>query len=215
MYRLSPWMWGVGVSLGLLAAAPVSADEGSFMIGIGANIANEQFDGTDFTGAFGNPRSLDVNNSRTWSAQAGYRLNDYFAFELEYERIDEFDLADSESLFGIQADVDGSVDGWLASLNARAYPFERIAGLRPYLLVGAGYMELDSDATASVSFRGESLSSSGSQDEHAAVLQAGLGFDVQVTENWFVELEGSYKFPQRELEDFRFFTIGGQLQYRF
>ena len=47
------------------------------------------------------------------------------------------------------------------------------------------------------------------------VFQVGLGIDLQVSDSWFVELEGVYKFPTRELRDLRFYTIGGSVQFRF
>src|SRR5262245_6170282 len=99
-------MLGLGLSLVLLAATPAAAEEGDVFIGIGGNFAGEQFDDT---GGF------DVDDSRTLTAQVGYRVNPFLAFELKYERLDEFDLSDSDDLgFGTTVDFEGDADGFIA-----------------------------------------------------------------------------------------------------
>ena len=195
-------MFGLALSWVVMAASPAAAEEGNVFIGLGGNFAGEQFDDT---GGF------DVDDSRTLTAQLGYRVNDYLAFELKYERIDEFDLGSTEQ-FGLGSiTFEGDAEGFIGAVNAKIFPLQS-GRFRPYLMAGVGYMKLDIDLEAS-SF-GFQLASA-SEDEKAAVLQAGLGIDLQLTDNWFVELEGSYKFPQSDLEDFKFFVIGGSLQFRF
>lgn len=197
-------MFGLAISLMVLAASPALAEEGNVFIGIGGNFAGEQF---DETGGF------DVDDSRTLTAQLGYRVNDYLAFELKYERIDEFDLSATDD-FGLglgSVDFEGDAEGFIGGVNAKIFPLQS-GRIRPYIMAGLGYMKLDIDLEAN--FAGFQLASA-SEDEKAAVLQAGLGVDLQLTDNWFVELEGSYKFPQSDLEDFKFFVIGGSVQFRF
>ena len=184
------------------------------MIGLGGTFAGE-----NFRGDFGD---LDFDNSRSWTAQIGYRLTDSLAFELEYENIDDFEfddaVSDSFGGFSFTDEVEADLDGFVLGLNAKVFPIQT-GRFRPYLMGGVGYMkaELDTKFTSSVAGQGfaDSASESFSEDEGAAVFQAGLGIDLQLSDNWFVELEGSYKFPTKELRDLRFYTIGGSIQFRF
>jgi opacity protein-like surface antigen len=203
-------MQALGLSLMLAAAAPAAAEEGDVVIGIGGSFTGERFKS--------DAENLgDVDDSRSWTGQIGYRLNDYLAFELEYERITKFDVSDEVSFAGLTVRRDGEVDGWMAGINAKLYPLQT-GRLRPYLMGGIGYLQLDVDFDDSVDGFGTFDGFSG--DEKGAVVQVGLGVDLQLTDNWFVELEGSYKFPQADsgdfaLKDFQFFTVGGSIQFRF
>jgi outer membrane protein W len=196
--------------LAVLAARPAAAQEGSFMVGVGASFAGEDFDDPD-DGSRGSAGSFDVDDSRTWSAQLGYRASDQLAFELEYERFDDFEIETRTAPFLINGD--GEVTGWSASLNTKIYPFEG-SRLQPYVLTGVGYMEADTEFRVSSFFfpvAGQEVSF----DDSGAVLQVGLGIDVQLTDNWYLSLEGAYKFPQSDLEGLEFYTLGGAVQFRF
>jgi opacity protein-like surface antigen len=206
-------MQALGLSLMLAGATPAAAEEGDVMIGFGGSFAGENFRGD----------ADEFDNSRTWTAQLGYRVSDYLAFELEYENIDDFEFNESDSasdgFFTVTDEVDAKVDGFLIALNGKIFPLQS-GRFRPYLMGGVGYMKAELDADLNRTVTSPTFNFSGnldsfSQDDKAAVFQAGLGIDLQLSDNWFVELEGSYKFPTRELRDLRFYTIGGSVQFRF
>jgi len=201
---MSRWLAVTTFSLLFSLATPALAQEGAVVIGLGASYAGERFD----------DGGLDVDDSRSWTAQAGYAFNEFLTVEVEYEQLDDFDLGQDIDLGIATLDIDGDLSGWIGSVNAKIFPFGG-ARLRPYVMGGVGYMDVELDFDVTANAFGQVGTGSASEDENAAVLQLGLGLDLQLTDRWFVELEGAYKFPQSDLDDFRFFTIGGTVQYRF
>lgn len=196
--RIFTWL----IATTLLCVAPAAhAQEGSWTLGLGASFSGEDFDDT---GGF------DVDDSSALSAQLGYRFNRYLTLEAEYERIDGFDLDGALGTGLGTANLRGEIDGYIVSANAKVYPFS--GRIRPYLMAGAGLARLDADVSASVP---GVTAVSVSDDDTAAVLQVGLGFDLDLNDSWAIEVEGSYKLPQSDLDDLRFYTIGATLQYRF
>jgi opacity protein-like surface antigen len=200
-------MLGLGLSLLFLAATPAAAEEGDVTIGIGGSFAGERFEDSDIG---------DVDDSRTWTGQIGYRVNDYLTLELEYEQVDEFDVSDSVDLGGFTADREGDVEGWILGLNGKVFPIQS-ARLRPYLMGGVGYMKAEVDVEDSFNSPGfpKLVFQEFSEDAKGAVLQLGLGLDLQLSDSWFVELEGNYKFGTGDLDGLDFFTVGGTVQFRF
>ena len=188
--------WIASCAVIVFVAGSAAAQETGWHAGIGFALANESFDNTD---------GLDADDGKVIAFQGGYRFNERFAVEGEWEYFDGFDLDGTAG----PVSVDGDVDGWMLMASAKFYPMT--GRFEPYLLGGLGFMDVEADVSANALGVGASFD----EDDFAPVWQLGLGLDFKANENWTVELETTYKFPTSDLDDFKFWTLGLNLQYRF
>ena len=151
--------------------------------------------------AFENFNEVDFDDGAGSGIRAGYRLHPHFATELQFDHYEDFDIDESF--------VDGEVDGYSISAQAKylfPLPGERI---QPFFFLGAGLLHGDLDD--SIPIAGVSVSG----DTNEFFWRVGAGVDLYATENVVVGVEAVYNFPTGDLDDFEFWTLGAVLAYRF
>jgi hypothetical protein len=123
---------------------------------------------------------------------AGYKMSSLFAIEGEAQLLDDFDLDG----------VGGDVDGVALTGNAKLFPLQATAAIQPFALVGLGLLALDGPHRIDA-------------NETNWMYQLGAGVDFPVAERALVEVKATYRFPQGALDDFEYWTLGANFQYRF
>lgn len=142
--------------------------------------------------AFRETNGLTFDDAVGFNVRAGYRLDRLISLEVAIERNHRFDLKSSPQV---------GIETWGGTLNTKLFPFH--GAIQPYLLIGTGFMH------ARAAGAGLNLSDTGS------MYRGGIGLDLYTTHNWVVNLEGSYVFPQGEVEDLDYISLSGGVQYRF
>lgn len=215
-----------------------SFDRPGFYIGVGGSYQYNVFqnriedvisDALEDDGSLpaGTNVEFDIDDSAGVNALVGYRLCSWFALELEYEWVDEYDIDGSASIPGGPT-ISGrlySIEGHTLTANTKwIIPSGRI---QPYFLLGGGVAISDVD-------RGDIfdnpllapvLKSAGidiKQGKHTnAAGRAGLGLDLYITKNILVNAEASVvlttlKRPDvGDIDDLNYMSFTAGLQYRF
>jgi len=134
----------------------------------------------------------DYSPDGSWGYElkGGYRFNEWFALEVDWEHLLSFDDSDYSN---------GETKQYLASVNGKVYPFHGI--IQPYALVGVGYSNvndthlINKDADTGVGF-----------------LFAG-GVDIYVHRNFGFYAQAGYILPTET--DYGAIPINFGLFYRF
>lgn len=171
--------------------------------------------------------SLDLDESFGLNATVGYRLASFFAFELEYEWIDQYDVAASGS-FDVPPVLNASgtlyrIEGHTLTANTRwILPIWRI---QPYVLLGGGFAVSDVDRGGLYeSFEPLLLAEGIDIDEGESLTAAGrfgLGFDWSFTRHLVLNTEVGIVVTTLEapdvddIEDLNYLSFQAGLQYRF
>lgn len=167
---------------------------------------------------------LSLDDSGGINALVGYRVASFFAVELEYEWIDEYDVDLTAQVPDLK--VNGySIEGHTLTANTKwIIPFWRV---QPYFLLGGGLAV--SDVKRGDAFDdpliGPALDSAGidvDKGTHTnAAGRAGLGLDVYLTRNILLNTEASVvvttlKEPDvGDVDDLNYMSFAAGLQYRF
>ena len=146
---------------------------------------------------FDNSGRVDVDDAPGFNLLLGQRLNANFTVDVQWEYIDdfEFDLDNS--------DLDGEIEIHMLSLNGRLYL--TTTRVQPFVKAGFGFMH--ADARAGI------FGDVG--DDDAFAVRGGGGLDFYLTENVVISAGAEYVVPTSDLEDFRYVSVQGGLQYRF
>jgi opacity protein-like surface antigen len=137
----------------------------------------------DFDGG----NTSEADGSWGYNLSGGYRFNEYFALEVDWEQLPAFE------------DGSGDADSWLIAVNAKVFPFHGI--IQPYAVAGAGYMSVNDDAA--------------NKDDQNAGFRFGGGVDFYITRNWAIEAEAGYVLSIGSLSDYAQIPISLGVVYRF
>lgn len=162
--------------------------------------------------------NLSIDDSGGLSGLVGYRVASFFAAELQYEWVDEYDIKGEIGPFPNTKIY--SIEGHTLTANTKwIVPFWRV---QPYLLIGVGFSSWDTDRGTA----GDLLNTlpdvdieDGTQTDFAG--RAGVGLDVYVTENIVVNAQGqavlsTLKKPDLgDIDDLNYVGFSAGLQYRF
>jgi len=163
--------------------------------------------------------NFDLDESAGFNALLGYRIWSWFALELQYEWIDEYDIKGS---LDTPVPISGklfSIEGHTLTANTKwIIPFWRI---QPYLLIGGGAAMSDvskGDLAAALIALGADIDD-GKHLKPAA--RGGLGLDLYITEHILVNAQASVvvttlKNPDiGDIDDLNYMSFAAGLQYRF
>ena len=91
--------------------------------------------------------------------------------------------------------------------NVKLYPMPTFQWFDPYLVGGFGVIWADLDDETGTGIFDD--------DESDPVLRGGVGFDSNLTERIFLNVEAAYWIPTDDLEDFEYYTVQGGVGFRF
>jgi len=139
------------------------------------------------------PRGSSADDTYSIDVLAGYRVSPLLAVEADAEFLWDFDL---DQVAG------GDIDGVALTGNAKLFPPMSTGVVQPFALVGAGLLDLDGPGRIDA-------------NNTNWMFNLGGGVDFPLTEAATVEVRGAYRFPQGALDDFRYWTVGANVQYHF
>lgn len=122
-----------------------------------------------------------------YNLAGGYRFNEYFALEVDWEQLLGFE------------DSTGDADTWLLGVNAKVYPFHGI--IQPFVVAGVGWASVDDNSAP--------------EDDTGAGFRFGGGFDVYISRNWAINVETGYLLPIGSLNDYGAVPLSLGVTYRF
>lgn len=154
-------------------------------LGAGLSIAFEKFD---------LPPGVGADDSVAIDLLGGYRVSSFVAIEGELQYLDEFDLDG----------FPGDIDGWTLTGSAKLFPLPATEVIQPFLAGGLGIAEFDLDGPGGID-----------ADDTDWMFLLGAGIDVPVADRVLLEVRASYRFPQDDLDDLEYWTLGANVQYRF
>jgi opacity protein-like surface antigen len=163
--------------------------------------------------------SFDLDESFGANALLGYRIWSWFALELQYEWVDEYDIKGSVELPIPLSGKLYSIEGHTLTANTKwIIPFWRI---QPYLLLGGGVAMSDvSKGSLGDAFTG--LGADIDDGKHVKpAARAGLGVDLYITKHIVVNAQASavlttLKNPDLgDIDDLNYMSFAAGLQYRF
>jgi opacity protein-like surface antigen len=141
---------------------------------------------------FDRPGRTDVDDDQGLSAHVGYRLDSYFAFDLEWEFMTGFEAED---------DVEQSnVVTHSLMIDARFYPLS--TRIQPFFKAGFGLVVAEDDDNLI-------------DDGVAFGVRAGAGLEFYVTDHIVLSAGADYVVPATDLQDIRYVSIRSGLAYRF
>lgn len=122
-----------------------------------------------------------------YSLNAGYRFNEYFAMEVDWDHLLGFD------------DSTGDASMWLIGVNGKLFPFHGI--IQPFLLAGAGFAGVNDNSAP--------------KDSTAAGFRFGGGLEIYVARNWAITAEVDYILLTGGLNDYGAVPVSLGFEYRF
>lgn len=122
-----------------------------------------------------------------YSLNGGYRFNEYFALELDWDHLLGFD------------DSTGDADMWLIGLNAKVFPFHGI--IQPFVLAGAGFAGVNDNSAP--------------EDSENAGFRFGGGLEVYLARNWAITAQVDYILLIGSLSDYAAIPVSLGVEYRF
>jgi opacity protein-like surface antigen len=169
-----------------VAAAPMAEPEpaptGYWYVGVGGIYSIENF-------------HCDADDAWGYNVRAGRRINRWVAVEAEWEHpVDDFDDADKVDGFGR---LDGDIEVWNVTANARVYPLD--GRWQPYILIGGGYGEADLPH----------------DDNDGFVGRFGLGLDFLITDKFGVTTGVDYVVGTDDLGDYDQIPVSVGIFYNF
>jgi opacity protein-like surface antigen len=223
-------------AIALAVEAPIEEDEDpfdrpGFYVGVGGsyqyNVFQDRIEDViqdELEGTLLENVDFDIDDSGGVNALVGYRVWSWFALELEYEWIDEYDIKGKTNIPGTSARL-YSIEGHTITANTKwIVPFWRI---QPYLLLGGGVAisEVDRGSVFDDPILGPILDSAGvdvdSGTHTNAAGRAGLGIDLYITEHILVNAEATAvlttlsKPDIGDIDDLNYLSFAAGLQYRF
>jgi len=162
---------------------------------------------------------FDLDESAGFNALIGYRVWSWFALEIQYEWVDEYDINGSIDLPVAISGKLYSIEGHTLTANTKwIIPFWRI---QPYLLIGGGLAMSDvSKGSLADAFvlLGADIDD-GTNYEPAG--RGGIGLDLYITEHILINAQATAVLTTLgspdidDVDDLNYMSFAAGLQYRF
>jgi opacity protein-like surface antigen len=209
------------------AQDPDPFDRPGFYLGVGATYQYNVFksrvedvieDEVDDALAGANA-NFNLDGSLGVNALLGYRVASWFAIEIQYEWVDEYDIKGSTDVPTPASGKLYSIEGHALTANTKwIVPFWRV---QPYLLLGGG-MALSDVSKGDLADALNALGADIDDGKHAKpAARAGLGLDLYITQHIVVNAQASVlvttlKKPDvGDVDDLNYMSFAAGLQYRF
>lgn len=167
---------------------------------------------------FDRTEDADIDDAWGYQFRGGYRFNDHFALEGEFDGLDGFDMKFDMPENGRQK---LTVDSFIITANLKAYlPLGRF---QPYALLGAGVMWADIRTSYPVGticrpgYWGWWCSNVYARVDGGTsfAMKFGAGADIHLSKNWAITLDASYVNPFTSLEDLKYVSFNWGFRYRY
>jgi len=144
--------------------------------------------------------NIKIDNTGGYQLRAGYRINEWVAAELEWEHIINYaakgqaDWYDGARIYD-SASAKADLSTYALTANAKFFPLP--GRFQPYALVGAGWLNVQSDQEQ-YKFEGDDAWTGASEygiDEDSFGMRFGLGLDAYITDEVGVAAEVGYVLP--------------------
>jgi hypothetical protein len=214
-----------GFALAEDEADPDPFDRPGFYIGAGGTYQFNAFSGRiedvieDEVEVSGATADFDLDESAGFNALLGYRVWSWFALELQYEWVDEYDINGSIDLPVAISGKLYSIEGHTLTANTKwIIPFWRI---QPYLLIGGGLAmsDVSKGSLADIIVAGGIDIDDGKNYE--PVGRGGIGLDLYITEHILINAQASAVLTTLgspdigDVDDLNYMSFAAGLQYRF
>ena len=173
-----------------IAHANEAYDSGIYL-GVGLSYAIDDFDAGEIAGDYGIIES-QFDNAWGLNIGGGYQFTEGFALEGHFSNFSEFEAE--------------TVDADVSTFIVQAKFLDRFYGVRPFVTVGLGAMDVDFDLKAPG--RGE-------ESEFGPCASVGLGMDVILNENLIIGPKVGYVLGFSDVSSVKYFhfTVGLDLHF--
>lgn len=137
----------------------------------------------------GDASATTPDDSWGYYGRGGYRFNEYFALQLDWDHYVGFD------------DSAGDTSIWMIGVSAKLYPFHGI--VQPYVSAGGGYSGIDDERAAS------------NRNDEGFAARFAFGIDFYITRNWALSTEAGYYLPTGGRDDYGAIPLSFGVLYRF
>jgi hypothetical protein len=153
-------------------------------------------------------RSLSVDSSIGANARLGYRITSWMAIEAQYEYVDGFTAK-------LKPGHQTAMDLRAQTVTGNVKLLVPASVLQPYLVLGGGGTLYDIKDRLGLGFSGSHWGVTG---------KAGIGFDLYLSPNWVLYIEGAAVFPTesisaphgaQSLEELYYISTQIGIAYRF
>jgi hypothetical protein len=142
--------------------------------------------------------TLSVENGQGMAVVLGYRLHENFELSLQGDRVTGFEYSSDW--------VKGELQGWTATVNAKAYILT--GSFQPFIGLGIGAFYATVDAHYADGTRAD-------DSEAAGLFKLNGGFDYYISERLAITADAAIYLPGGELSALTFSTLGGGVKLRF
>jgi hypothetical protein len=153
-------------------------------------------------------RSLSVDASIGANARVGYRATSWLALEAQYEYVDGFTAK-------LKPGHQTAMELRAHTVTANVKLIMPAKAIQPYIVLGGGGTLYDIDDKLKLGFSGDHWDITG---------KAGVGFDLYLSPNWVLYVEGAAVFPThsisaplgpQHLEELYYISTQAGIAYRF
>lgn len=137
---------------------------------------------------FGDSAKASPDGSWGYDLKAGYRFNEYFALDLNWEQYLGFD------------DSTGDTDIWMVSLGGKFYPFHGI--VQPFLGIAMGFASAEDNRAPS-------------EDDTGLGFRFDGGLDIYISRNWALTTSVGYFLPTNGISNYDAIPLRFGVMYRF
>jgi len=195
--------------VGIFFSKTLHAKEIDFYLGIGGSYSNQNFDTID-------AQMLDFGNSFGVNAKMGIASSSrLFSIEFDFDYLPDFEADESFTEQGIPIEVSGEVNIMTFIFGGKFSPDLNSKIFKPFVFVGLGIMHGKVDASASASYRGNTVSMSESISETGACYKLGVGMDFFISNSVSIGLDGGYVWGASDMDGFDYFNSTLGLAYHF
>ena len=198
------------VVLLIFLSSNLYAQNPGLYIGVGGSYALQNFDTSDLNKDL-RPSGLTASfsNSAGVNAKVGYHFSKLFSAEFVYDYFKDFSWSQTTRISGVPVTADAKVNLMTFIIAGKLSPDIGSEVMRPYITVGAGMMQVNIDATASVPGYGSSYFEDGS------CAKIGVGIDFYTTKNISIGIEGSYVMVLGSMEKMEYTNFNLGAAYHF
>jgi hypothetical protein len=189
-------------------------------VGILTSLSDEIEDSSGYKASPFNGVDLDADPSIGFNAEAGYRILPWLSIAAHVEYLAEISVSPGDS--GRASPQSGSEvltgETWALTADARLFPLT--GRLQPFLVVGAGWLWVNTndEPVVQTSTGNDPMLEPIDTDlgsRNGFVARAGGGIDIYLTDAFFLTTQVTYVIPVDRVQDFDYVSVAWGFGYQF